>query len=110
VAKRSALLTLQLDVTNDTPLYSAELQQIWETARQSLVIGGRVQRGDLSVRGQLNPAAGGPLVTDFNNQNADAKLDRQNAYAYHSIKPFDSLRLIGGFSYDHISRLAAPEL
>ncbi|MDB6059831.1 MAG: TonB-dependent receptor [Verrucomicrobiales bacterium] len=96
-------LPLQLDITNTITLYSAELQHIRETPRQSLIVGGRFQSADLGARGMLNPDAGGPLVTSFNKQNADGSLHRENAYVYYSFKPFDSLRLIGGGSYDHIS-------
>ncbi|MBI3848733.1 MAG: FecR domain-containing protein [Verrucomicrobia bacterium] len=95
-------LPLILDLASDFTLYSAELQHVWETPKQSLVIGGRWQSGDVKDRGTLNPAFGGPLVTFFNDQNASGSLQRGDVYAYGSWQILDSLRLIGGVSYDHI--------
>ena len=95
-------LPLILDLKSDFTLYSAELQHIWETPRQSLVVGGRWQSGDVNTHGTLDPAFAGPLATSFNDQRASGTLQRGDVYGYYSWRIFDSLRLIGGVSYDHI--------
>ncbi len=95
-------LPLVLDLKSDFTLYSAELQHIWETPRQLLVVGGRWQSGDVNTRGTLDPAFAGPLATSFNDQRASGTLQRGNIYGYYSWRIFDSLRFIGGVSYDHI--------
>ena len=43
-----------LNFANEFTLYSAELQQIWESEHQSLVVGGRWQRGDLATHADLS--------------------------------------------------------
>ncbi|TAL06024.1 MAG: tetratricopeptide repeat protein [Verrucomicrobia bacterium] len=84
------------DFRSEFTLYSTELQQIWETDRQSLVLGGRWQSGDVDARADLS--RGFPLTSDH----LDASLERGNAYAYYSLQVLAPLRLIGGVSYDHL--------
>jgi len=88
-----------LDYASDFTLYSAELQQIWETPRHSLVLGGRWQSGDVDTSATLSRTLTG-VVTD---DNVNGSLERGNAYAYYGWQPFDMLRLIGGVSYDYLS-------
>ena len=91
-----------LDSNDRFGLYSAELQQIWETARQTLVVGGRWQHGEVQTGGTLNPAFSGPIVQNFSDQNGHGTLERANAYGYYTVRPTASLSLIGGISYDHL--------
>ena len=86
------------DLTSDFTLYSAELQQIWESPRHSLVVGGRWQSGDVDTRSVLGRELTG-LVTD---QKTDGSLQRGDLYGYYSWRVFDSLQLIGGASYAHV--------
>jgi len=83
---------------SDFTLYSIELQQIWETPRQSFVFGGRLQSGDVDMHATLSRELTG-LVTD---QRKNGSLERADAYAYYSWRIFDPLQLIGGVSYDHV--------
>lgn len=82
----------------DFTLYSAELQQIFETPRHSLVVGGRFQSGDVDMHATLSEGLTG-VVAD---QETDGSLKRADAYAYYSWRVFDPLQLIGGVSYDHV--------
>ena len=41
----------RLDYASEFTLYSIELQQLWETEREGLVIGGRWQSGHVNTRG-----------------------------------------------------------
>jgi hypothetical protein len=79
-------------------LYSAEVQQIWETPNQSLVVGGRWQSGDVDTRAVLSRELTG-VVTD---QSTDGSLQRGNVYGYYTQRIVSSLRLIGGVSYDYL--------
>ncbi len=90
----------QLNFSSDFTLYSAELQQIWQTERQSLALGGRWQSGDVTSRAQLN------RVFTTTDQNFDTSFQREDVYAYYSWHIFQPLRLIAGISYD---RLRFPE-
>jgi len=88
-----------LDYASDFTLYSAELQQIWETPHHSLVLGGRWQSGDVDTSATLSRVLTG-VVTD---DEVNSSLERGNAYAYYGWQPLDALRLIGGVSYDYLS-------
>jgi lipoprotein NlpI len=87
-----------LNFDRDFTLYSAELQQIWETPRQSLVVGGRWQHGDVTTHAVLDRSFPG-VITD---QTQSGTLDRGDVYGYYSWRPIDSLQLIGGASYDSV--------
>ena len=95
---------LRLDYASKFTLYSIELQQLWETERQGLVVGGRWQSGQVNTRANLQQDQIGVGFLVFGtNQNADTSLDRGNVYAYGSARVSDSLQLIGGIAYDHIT-------
>jgi outer membrane receptor protein involved in Fe transport len=85
--------------------YSAELQQIFQTACQALIVGGRYQWAspDTSTR-LLRPAdPNNPFSVPIDvNQSVDSDLDRFSIYAYEHWQLLDSLTLIGGLSYDRL--------
>ena len=88
-----------LNFDSRVALTSAELQQVFESEKTSLVVGGRWQAGEVESHAILNRGLSG-VVTD---QQASTDLQRGNAYAYGSWRVLKSLRLIGGVSYDHVS-------
>jgi Flp pilus assembly protein TadD len=83
-------------------LYSAELQHIWETANQSLVVGARWQHGELLTGGTLNPAFNGPIVQSYSNQRGLGTEERENVYGYYTLRPTEALSIVAGASYDHL--------
>ncbi len=88
---------------SDFTLYSAELQHVWETEWQSLVIGGRWQSGTVDTRSTLEQDfIGAGFLIYSNRQAVSTRLERGDAYAYYTAQLFDSLRLIGGVTYDHL--------
>ncbi len=92
---------MQLDFARDFKLYSAELQHIWETPRCTLVVGGRVQSGDVTVQANMTNSFLG-LPNPVFSQSSKGTLDRENAYAYTTWKILDSLQLIVGGAYDRV--------
>lgn len=88
-----------LNFDSRVALTSAELQQVFESEKTSLVVGGRWQAGEVESHAILNRGLSG-VVTD---QRASTDLQRGNAYAYGSWRILKPLRLIGGVSYDHLS-------
>ena len=86
-------------------IYSGELQHIWETSRNTLIVGGRWQRGDFETDTTLtlldpnnqflfsNPAARQHTKVDF---------ERANLYFYDFLKVTPWLTLIGGGSWDKL--------
>jgi len=83
-------------------LYSVEAQQIVQTPRQSLVVGGRWQGGTDREHARLSRDFAG-VITD---QDARDSFSRGNLYAYESLRLSSSLQLVAGIAYDH---LAYPE-
>jgi len=85
--------------------YSAELQQIFQTACQTLIVGGRYQAGWSDTSSHLlRPAdPNNPFSVPIeSNQQVDSELDRFSIYAYEHWQVLDSLQLIGGVTYDHL--------
>jgi len=95
-----------LNFNRDFTLYSAELQQIWETPKQTLVVGGRWQSGNVDTHANLNRDFTGVIT----NQNTGTSLERGDVYGYDSWQVFDWLQLIGGASYDQITFPANTDL
>ncbi|MGJ8726414.1 MAG: TonB-dependent receptor domain-containing protein [Roseibacillus sp.] len=100
------LSSFDLVTQREFEIYSADLQQVFQTERSTLLIGGRAQGGEIRARSQLvynrpvgdldgfgNPASTEEYSYDFM---------RFNAYAYDYWKVLDSLTLLGGVSWDWI--------
>jgi Flp pilus assembly protein TadD len=88
--------------------YSAELQQIAEISRHTVIVGGRFQDGDTET-GTRETRAGGrfpPYNADFSDfislQKNTTELTRLSCYGYDQWRVLDDLWLIGGLGYDHL--------
>jgi Tfp pilus assembly protein PilF len=97
---------LALGSRSDLVIYSAELQQLWQTPANTLVAGVRYQAGwpDTTVdmtrdRGTLVPAS--QRFTNLN-QSVEAEIERVSAYAYDFWQMLPTLRLTLGVSYDRL--------
>jgi ferric-dicitrate binding protein FerR (iron transport regulator) len=91
VAQRPA----DLKYFSDLVAYSGELQQIFQTARQTLVLGGRVQSGDIDSSVSIQRLL--PVHT-----NTTPDLNRFSAYGYYSLRLIDPLQLTAGLAYDYL--------
>jgi tetratricopeptide (TPR) repeat protein len=101
-------LPLDLRYHNTFTTYTGELNQIWETEKNTLIFGARFQSGEFHTSDRLdNPPdfavrvrlfADPPAAHDFN-----TNLDRQSVYAYDTWRPLQNLWLTGGLSYDHLN-------
>lgn len=87
-----------LQQVQDFTLYSAEAQQIWETPEQTILVGGRYQRGTVDTHSTITRLFG--AVTD---QSAAPYLQRINGYGYYQWRPVARLHVIAGLSYDQLS-------
>jgi hypothetical protein len=93
----------RLNFGSDFTLYSAELQQIWETEKQSLILGGRWQSGPVNTRSQFGQEVLFPGLEVYStNQDYNTTLQRGNVYGYYSLQVLAPLRLTAGLSYDHL--------
>ncbi len=90
-------------------LYSAELQQIFQQANHSTILGASYQHTDFNIRDYettLDPTffpvvdGEGPLT--IASLNLEPDFQRTSVYGYHSWQILDPLLLVGGLSYDRI--------
>jgi len=102
---------LQRNYQSETVIYSAELQQLWDTGPNQLIFGGRFQYGNFKTSNLLSQPQGGvafpfyfdPNLPDVANQYIKTHMERTSAYGYDLWQAFDSLQLEGGLSYDWIT-------
>lgn len=85
--------TVHLDTTFEA--FTAELQQIWENERHTLILGGRVQSGEADTR-SFTQVLG-------RTQQFTSDLDRFSAYGYYNWQVCDPLLLQAGLSYDYLN-------
>jgi len=101
---------------SELEIYTLEAQQIWQTPRQTLVAGARLQDGGFDNRSRqesyfdqmdlfanTNYFPNPPVISD---QSLFTRFQRWSVYGYEQWQVTDSLRLIGGLSYE---RLVFPE-
>jgi hypothetical protein len=92
---------------NDLKDYSAELQQLLQHGDHTLVVGGRVQTGELDTANveTSGRVVFGPIFFPINfpiTQNIRNQYDRESVYLYEHWQFWPTLTLIGGVSYDRV--------
>jgi tetratricopeptide (TPR) repeat protein len=98
-----------VDVTYQSRLeiYSAELNQIFQGERNTVILGGRFQGGQFSTTDLLNnvqPSSFAYLFSDPAAQDtANSSFTHESAYAYYTLEPVDHLWLTAGLSFDHMT-------
>ncbi len=88
---------VDLNFASEFTLYSTELQQIWETANTSLIVGGRWQSGDVDSSATMT------RILPATDEQVSSSLERGDIYAYGTWQILDPLRLVAGVSYDHLT-------
>ena len=86
------------DFASRFTLYSAEAQQIFETERQTLVVGARYQNGRVDSQAALTRVATGVV----NQDNVRNNLEREDVYGYYSLRIANPLRALAGLTYSHL--------
>jgi len=87
-------------------IYSGELQQIWEQAAHTTIVGVRLQYGHIDTANVQGPAPAlpGPFSSpNAADQDISSLFNRISAYGYHQWQIFEPLQLIGGITYDRIT-------
>lgn len=81
--------------------FSGELQHVFETERQTMVVGTRYQYGwiNSSATEQFNTAFGPQTFSQLDYRSV---LQRYNIYGYETVKVFDPLQLTAGVAYDYL--------
>ncbi len=86
-------------------IYTGEMEHIWETGWNTLLIGGRWQDGTFTTDTSLSlvrPSFAGGFSTPAVQQHSEVDFDRKSLYAYDYVKAGPWLTLIGGASWDRI--------
>jgi outer membrane receptor protein involved in Fe transport len=87
--------------------YSAELQQIWQTEKHTLIFGGRYQNGDVQTSDLLDiralSAFSGNYLVPASLTNVAENLERASGYLYYHWQIAKQLQLIGGLTYDYLA-------
>jgi Tfp pilus assembly protein PilF len=86
---------------DDQHLNSLELQHIFQTESQRLILGVRYQNEDHATENNLSlppPSIAPPLSL----ASAATEFERFTGYAYYQLRLFDALRLTAGATYDQI--------
>lgn len=99
------VLPLNLSYHNTFTTYTGELNQIWEQDNNTLIFGARFQSGEFHTSDLLDnpPGFAAALFNipaaahDFN-----TSLERESFYVYDTWRPFRTLSLTGGLSYDRL--------
>jgi len=98
-------LTMQENYTNRLTIYSAELQQIWEQADHTTVIGARMQYGHFETASLQDTPSTLAFIfaSPAAQQDITSYFRRTSLYGYHQWQIFEPLQLIGGVTYDRIT-------
>ena len=96
--------TFDIRQQSELEIYTAELNQIFRQGRHTLVLGGRVQSGDIQTHSLLtNPGSNTNL---FHVPAADTRIDedyfRSSAYAYYTVELPTHLTLTAGVACDNV--------
>ncbi|MEO8429050.1 MAG: FecR domain-containing protein, partial [Verrucomicrobiota bacterium] len=95
-----------LDYRSELHAYSAELQQIWQVEKHTLIGGVRYQTGDLDTQAELSrrSTAFPPIYSSpASSQSFSPNLERVSAYGYYIWQVFQPLQLTAGLSYDRVT-------
>jgi tetratricopeptide (TPR) repeat protein len=102
-------MTVRQDYCSEVEIYTVEAQQIFESARHTLIVGGRYQYGEIETESRQSVEERVPvspwitLRPDFFHtppQDVSTPMERASVYAYDSLRVTESLLLQAGVSYD----------
>ena len=107
---QAELMWAEVHYRNRLEIYTAELQQIWQQANHTTILGGRFQNGNFrSENLQTNPVVLGDIIGYFDpavpmaDQDFRTDFQRLGFYGYHYWQILPSLQLLGGVAYDRIT-------
>jgi len=89
-----------LDSVREQTTYSGEIQQVFETGENTLIVGLRGQSADVGTTSQLDRSLGGP--TTITDQDLDSDFNRFSAYVYDYWQVLEQLQLTAGVAYDRM--------
>jgi Tfp pilus assembly protein PilF len=95
-----------MNYSSEFEAWTSELNQIFATDSQTLVLGARFQTGQIQTDNTFEVSD--PTLSDlFNRPAAEAQptedFERVSGYCYYTLEPFDKLRLTGGLAYEDVT-------
>jgi len=89
---------------SELEIWTGELQQLFQTSRNTLVVGGRFQAGQFKTHNDItNTTPNAPLFPVLD-ETTEADMQRWTAYVYDTLEVVPSrLWLTAGLSYDDVS-------
>ncbi|HMC29152.1 MAG TPA: TonB-dependent receptor, partial [Verrucomicrobiae bacterium] len=92
--------TAEEQYRNRAELFTAEAQQLWQTAHHTLTLGGRYQGGNLHTENEQTVDLN--IISPLFSQDTKTDFERISVYGYYHWHPIDELLLVGGVSYDQL--------
>ena len=95
---------MNVNYNENFEIYSAELNQIFQWERVTLLAGGRYQSGTFQTSNQMSNPTGTPifLLPKFPlTAETSSLFQRETAYSYLTLEPVENLWLTGGAAADH---------
>jgi Flp pilus assembly protein TadD len=94
-----------VDYRNDLEIYSLELNQVYQTASQTLVAGARFQAGDFRASDLViaSDPNSRPLFAPPPTHEVREGFGRFAGYAYYTHEIVEHLFVTGGFAYDQVT-------
>ncbi len=93
-----------VDYRNEFEIFTGEFNQIIQTERQHLVLGGRVQSGEFNTSARLASAAvgsfGASSIFPGSTNSTEEPFERFSGYGYYTVEVFTDFLLMGGVAYD----------
>lgn len=91
-----------VNLTDDLEIYTAELSQIFQHDRMTLVAGAQWQGGEFDFANTLNNAPLPPFFLPPVNAAFSEDFNRFKAYGYLTVEPVDKLWLTAGLTWDQV--------
>ncbi len=100
-------ILIEQKYATDLGLFTAELQQLWQTENHAFIVGGRYQAGQFETRSEQMNAQVPPPIPGFvsalfptGRESVDSQMERASGYGYYHWRPVTPLLLVAGVSYD----------
>jgi Tfp pilus assembly protein PilF len=91
-----------VQLTDDLEIYTAEVSQIFQQDKFTVVAGAQWQGGDFDFANSLNNAPLPPFFLPPVTAAFSEPFERFKAYSYLTIEPVEKLWVTGGVGYDHL--------
>ena len=89
-----------VQLNDQLDIYTAEISQIVQKDRFTLIVGGRWQGGQFKYSDLLTNSPLPPFLVPLGSGSFSEPFQRLNGYGYLTVEPIDKIWLTGGMAYD----------